>query len=666
MPSTSFVRHLLVDLLDTDDQQMVDVILERNLNAGRLDLDSILRHQRVKNALLFGELWKGLLGVYPCFAISKEFLDKTGNAHLEENAFCSFIVSQIPFIDQAAIRKRLVILNNSYNVQQMSILKIANRYGIDMQPKEQSLYSLYSNLISPKSLQNTIIIIKALASASETQKHIASLDDLYSVHQLCINTLDIHNRNPFNGLGRRLTDKIKFRTVFDAFAYCYIEPSILLTMAGAHAVVSRCADPTLNKSLSECIPSNKVANLVQLKPDEKVEESLGHLIVFYHPLALRYAPKVAAAHIQVDNLSPSCVSLTRIPKSTFRKYNKIDAGNLWMPMPSGDDKLLRSLSTLFMKSLLSQNIDTNTLVYYQFLMRYYDKYRDTLVTSFNPAAISTDNVVVLVDTRDNILSIMSILITFHNLLDNKWALMIFCTDSNIPYYDSFFGDKSRFVEYVTHFDLSKSCFSIDAYNKLLKSVSFWKFIKEKYRQVLLIQDDGMLVRKGLENAPFFGHSPYLGAPWCPKRPENAQLRIYTKDRMIGNGGLSLRNTETMLAVCKQYAAKNRELHCNGLEQEPEDVFFARHVNFDESSTFITAQLFSTELILSMDSLGFHKFWMYHELGDVLRFFNAILGRSHCMERRAFDLEDNEERERENEYADVPHHLFEASNSAQAV
>ena len=663
MSSASFVRHLLVDLLDTDDQQMVDMILESNLNAGRLDLDSIMRHQRVKNALLFGELWKELLGVYPCFAISKEFLDKTGNAHLEENAFCSFVVSQIPFINQADIRKRLAMLNSSYDVKKMSILKIANRYGVDTPCKEQSLFSLYSNLTSPKSLKNTIIIVKALAL--ETQKHIASLDDLYSVHQQYINTLDIHNRNPFNGLGRRLTDKIRFRTVFDAFAYCFIEPSLLLSMAGAHAVVSRCADPTLNKSLSECIPSNKVANLVQLKPDEKVEESLGHLIVFYHPLTIRYAPKVAATHIQVDILSPCCVSLTRMPRRTFRKYNKIDAGNLWMPMPSGDDKLLRSLSTLFLKALLSHDINANTLAYYQFLMRYYDKHRDTLVTSFKPS-INTDNVVVLVDTRDNILSIMSILITFHNLLDNKWALMIFCGKSNVPYYDSIFGDKSRFVEYVTHFDLSKSCFSIDAYNKLLKSVSFWKLIKKKYRQVLLIQDDGMLVRKGLENAPFFGHSPYLGAPWCPKRPENAPLRIYTKDRMIGNGGLSLRNTEAMVAVCKQYAGKNRELHCNGLEQEPEDVFFARHVNFDASSTFITAQLFSTELILSLDSLGFHKFWMYHELGDVLRFFNAILGRSHCMDRRAFDLEDNEERERENEYADVPHHLFEASNSAQTI
>ena len=336
-----------------------------------------------------------------------------------------------------------------------------------------------------------------------------------------------------------------------------------------------------------------------------------------------------------------------------------------MPMQIGDDKLLKSLTTLFMKSLLSYNFDANTLAYYQFTMRYYDKHRNTLMTNFKPSK-NTDNAVVLVDTRDNILSIVSILITFHNLLENKWALMIFCKDSNVLYYDSIFGDKSRFIEYVTHFDLSKTCFSIDAYNKLLKSVSFWTFLKEKYRQVLLIQDDGMLVRKGLENAPFFDHSPYIGAPWCPKRPENAALRIYTKDRMIGNGGLSLRNTEAMLAVCKQYAAKNRELHCNGLEQEPEDVFFARHCTFDASSTFTTAQSFSTELILSMDSLGFHKFWMYHELGNVLRFFNAILGRSHCMERRAFDLEYYEKGECYDEYADVPHNLFEASNSAQTI
>lgn len=665
MPSTSFVWHLLVDLLDTDDQQIIDMILESNLNTGRLDFDSILRHHRVKNALLFGELWKEILGVYPCFFISKAFLDNHGEKMVEEGNFSAFVMSQFPFmLDHADIRQRLTTLTNVYDGKKMSILKIANRYGVEMHSKEQSLYSLYSNLTLPKSLKNTKIIAKALAL--ETRKPIASLDDLFCVHHQCVNTLGLRNRNPFNGLGRSLSEKVKFRTVFDAFAYCYIEPSILLTILGAHTVISLCADPKLYKYLSECIPSNKVAYCVQVKPDENVEESLGHIIVFYHPLTLRYAPKVAATHIQADNLSSNCVSLTRMPRRTFRKNNIIEAGKLWMPMPIGNDKLLRSLSTVFTKSLFSHNFDANTLAFYQFTMRYYDKHRDTLMTTFEPSK-NTDNVVVVVDTRDNIMSIMSILITFHNLRPNTWALMIFCIDSNIQYYDSIFADKSRFVEYVTHFDLTKSCFSIDAYNKLLKSVPFWDFIKNKnYRNVLLIQDDGMLVRKGLENAPFFGQTPYIGAPWCPKRPENAPLRIYTKERMIGNGGLSLRNTEAMLAVCKQYSEKNRELHCNGLEQEPEDVFFARHCTFDASSTFIAAQSFSTELILSMDSLGFHKFWMYHGLQDVLSFFNAILGRSHRMERRAFDLEYDEERESENEYADVPHNLFEASYSAQAI
>lgn len=633
---------MLVDLLDTDNQTMIDLILKSNLDTGRLDLDSILQLQRVKNSLLFGELWKEIFGVYPCFAISNAFLDNQEETIVEAKSFCAFLVSQISFIgqyllDEARIRERLAIINSSYDVKQMSILKIANRYGVDTLCEDHSLFSLYSSLTSPKSLQNTKSVMKALAVNS--QKHIATLDDLFYVHQQCVSTLNVHNRNPFNGLGRQLTDKIRFRTTFDAFAYCFVEPSVLLSMVGAHAMVCHRLDIEKTSFISSCIPNGKVLTLVELKP----KESVGTFLVFYHPLSLNYAPKLFATHFHFDDVRPICASLTRVPRRTLHENKTIKAHSLWVPMPT-HDRLLEALSSVFMKSLLSFDIDANTLAYYQFIMRYYDKHRDTLMANFAPSK-NARNAVLIIDTRNNILSVMSMLFTFHNLLKNMWALTIVCNESNIPFYDSIFGENSQHIEYATQFELPKSNFSIDAYNRLLKSVTFWKFLKDKYRQVLLIQDDGMLVRKGLENAPFFGQTKYIGAPWCPNRPENMPLRIYTNDRMIGNGGLSLRNTEAMFTICKQVSQKNRELHFNGLEQEPEDVFFARHIDFDASSTFSIAGSFSTEQIMTMDSFGFHKFWMYHKLEDVLEFFNRVLGESHSINSKAFDLEYNEKRER---------------------
>ena len=124
-------------------------------------------------------------------------------------------------------------------------------------------------------------------------------------------------------------------------------------------------------------------------------------------------------------------------------------------------------------------------------------------------------------------------------------------------------------------------------NAMLKRPEFWR--QMPHEPLLIIQTDALLSRP-LD--PFFFQFPYLGAPFLPrkhseyfeKRRTDGRISGFFKTdtpihgspnrdvypHLHGNGGLSIRQRNVMLAICERWGSSSPA-------EELEDVFFSRHV-----------------------------------------------------------------------------------------
>jgi hypothetical protein len=126
------------------------------------------------------------------------------------------------------------------------------------------------------------------------------------------------------------------------------------------------------------------------------------------------------------------------------------------------------------------------------------------------------------------------------------------------------------------------------YNALMTSPSFWRHFTDSrlgtFDRVLVFQHDSMLLRTGIEE--FYPYD-YVGAPW---KFQNHG----------GNGGLSLRNPDTMLKICL--------LHKWSSDQGNEDVWFSNLMHKYKMESLApreVAEKFSCESIFSLGTLGYH-------------------------------------------------------------
>ena len=95
-----------------------------------------------------------------------------------------------------------------------------------------------------------------------------------------------------------------------------------------------------------------------------------------------------------------------------------------------------------------------------------------------------------------------------------------------------------------------------SYSKLLSSTRFWSALKAQH--VLIFQTDSVLCSMSPWSIEDFLPYDYVGAPWID--------RWYGMN--IGNGGLSLRKTKTMIRITKSFKFN---------ETENEDIYFARGI-----------------------------------------------------------------------------------------
>lgn len=226
--------------------------------------------------------------------------------------------------------------------------------------------------------------------------------------------------------------------------------------------------------------------------------------------------------------------------------------------------------------------------------------------------------IMIIDTRSNPLSILSILIAYMNTNRDDWDVVISTSKAS----KDFYATRIPWAKFFDHPCLDKSPFDLEAYNEYLKLPDIWTYLNDQgYERCMLIQDDGMLVRSGVESSGFLEYT-LVGAPWLTCTA-NQELVDLTQARMVGNGGFCLRCPKDMLSIATKYADVAGTLFNNKLQPIQEDVFFAKFAASTPPSVE-EASLFSTEQIMNETSFGFHKLWMYHPQKKILSFANILL------------------------------------------
>ena len=272
----------------------------------------------------------------------------------------------------------------------------------------------------------------------------------------------------------------------------------------------------------------------------------------------------------------------------------------------------------------------SVLQYFTFLARYVSK-RRVLERKYT-LDYTKERCVVVIENRRNVLSVLSVLVTLSNVVDGTWGLVVCCGAANEAYMrdslEPFLAGQSDVIRFVRCDELDVEQFTPWDYTELLKSSGFWTRLR--CETVLVVQDDGMLLRPGLESSSLFVEGDkakyaLVGAPWRPQ--DAAAMRPFVGDTQVGNGGFSLRNARVMASVAERFPVEKNHLYVNGYQTLPEDVFYAKCCLLDGHPPCPrdAAALFSSEMTLDHRSLGMHKVWPYHGAEAVQAFFESFLG-----------------------------------------
>ena len=305
----------------------------------------------------------------------------------------------------------------------------------------------------------------------------------------------------------------------------------------------------------------------------------------------------------------------------------------WIPKLSGPSDWRSDLVTLVIGSHMNKgNEISNEMNFYDYVLRrcHLKHWFDTVLQGSKPMEYTlTKKAILAIDNRPNPLTVFAIMQTLSCLRVEEWSsVIVFTKASAAPYYtENLAGLKEILGLEIIYNDvpyLSREPFNIEDYNELMTSTFVWETLSDKgYETVLLVQDDGFLVRPGLDDAYELFEYGYVGAPWIDV-PANAYLKSATQGRLCGNGGLSLRKVQTMLQVARE---RPRSLFFNEIQTEPEDVYFAiGSLGQDYHKGLCPHTLaikFSSEQILT-ESFGIHKPWAFHEPQVIKRYLSEIL------------------------------------------
>jgi hypothetical protein len=192
----------------------------------------------------------------------------------------------------------------------------------------------------------------------------------------------------------------------------------------------------------------------------------------------------------------------------------------------------------------------------------------------------------------------------NNILDclsQEWKIIFFHGTKNIEYSKNITSNLNNlYNNRVTLVNLNIDNLNCVSYSKLLATRTIvYDYIDTEY--FLVFQTDSMMFKSNSHLINYFldKNYDYVGAPWliCNYYP--------TKERdFIGNGGFSLRKTETMLKIIDNHKWDENSELCH------EDLFFTKKYNDIQpiKPSYEDAKLFCVAEVMSPVTMACHNFW----------------------------------------------------------
>ena len=201
-------------------------------------------------------------------------------------------------------------------------------------------------------------------------------------------------------------------------------------------------------------------------------------------------------------------------------------------------------------------------------------------------------------------------------------ICLFTTNDSFKRMQDIFSDLKHWVEVIKLDFIDKDIKKINIlnYNKILKNINFWEILPT--RNILVFQTDALLIEP--IDFTMFNYD-YVGAPFSknkylstsfPQINETSSNEIVDKwvtqifnklvpipdGVLLGNGGLSIRNRDIMIEICKnEYSS----------DVENEDIYFSRLINRYSKNIvpYDVAKRFSCECAY-FKSIGSHASYFY--------------------------------------------------------
>lgn len=266
------------------------------------------------------------------------------------------------------------------------------------------------------------------------------------------------------------------------------------------------------------------------------------------------------------------------------------------------------------------NPSNNTMSYLNFLGKYKSKHADRIQALWTQDRLANPkNKVILFDNRPNEMSVLSCLFALLNT-NTSWGCTVYTNKKSQAYFRE---RLPAFVQVQVYAPMEEPLFDIDVYNNALQNSSLWQTLRDEgVEKVLVVQDDGMLLRPGIDSfLPF----DYVGAPWSDT-PGNAYIKNHIQPDLVGNGGFSLRSVDHMLRICIENRNDASELFFHNINRIPEDVFFVKYLVKNKANVAPKdiAIRFSAEQMIGIPCLGFHKVWAYHPNDVLIKLYESFL------------------------------------------
>lgn len=235
--------------------------------------------------------------------------------------------------------------------------------------------------------------------------------------------------------------------------------------------------------------------------------------------------------------------------------------------------------------------------------------------------------VIVFDNRKNFMNVVSVALTFDSLGDHRcmWDFVFVGSAESVAYMNE---RCPNLAHAIVDERLCMQRFNIEVYNEMLKDAEIWTQLLDRgYENALVIQDDGMLLRRGAHELLTDNDWEYVGAPWLPCEGNTNTLRIpdISNPNYVGNGGLSYRNIRTMAEICESFHEDKTLLFNKALQPLPEDIYFGRCIwkRKGKLPTFDEAKIFAMEQTFAIEALGVHKFWMYQPLNLIVKYLQSL-------------------------------------------